>query len=163
MSATQPISDLLLQKVSERIEARTGLHFPPTRFTDLKRGLTQAAHEAGWLNAHGYVESLLTRDLHAADLETLAGTLTIGETHFFRDPRTFEFLETKLLPELIASRRAESRRLRIWSAGCASGEEAYSIALLLHRLIPDLTEWNITILATDINPKVLARAAAGSY
>jgi len=164
MLITAPsIPDALLQQVGERIERRMGLHFPPARFTDLERGLVQAAREAGEGDPRNYIESLLNRDLHLADLETLASSLTIGETHFFRDPRAFEFLETTLLPELIAAKRGGSQRLRIWSAGCATGEEPYSLAMLLHRLIPDIQDWNITILGTDINPKVLARAAAGSY
>lgn len=162
-AATLDIFDPLLQQVSERIECRTGLHFPRERFADLERGLAKAARETGFSDARAYAESLLNRDLHTADLEALAGSLTIGETHFFRDPGAFAFLETTLLPELISARRAGHRRLRIWSAGCATGEEPYSIAILLHRLIPDLADWHITILGTDINPKVLARAAAGIY
>lgn len=162
-TTTRTISDPLMQQVSERIEDRTGLHFPPARFADLERGLVQAAREAGSRDARTYAELLLSRDLHAADLDMLAGTLTIGETHFFRDPRTFEFLEMTLLPGLIAAKRGGDRRLRIWSAGCATGEEPYSLAILLHRLLPDLKDWHITILGTDLNPKVLARAAAGLY
>ena len=164
MQTTIPtVFDPLWQQISDRIECRTGLHFPPARFADLERGLTQAAREAGCRNTRAFAESLLSRDLRVADLEALAGSLTIGETHFFRNPRAFEFLENTLLPELIAAKRGGDRRLRIWSAGCASGEEPYSIAILLHRLIPDLSDWHITILGTDINPRVLARAAAGVY
>lgn len=162
-AAILTISEPMLQEVSERIECRSGLHFPRERFADLQRGLVAVARELGFRDAGAYAESLLSRDLCAADLEALAGSLTIGETHFFRDPCAFAFLETTLLPELIAARRAGQRRLRIWSAGCATGEEPYSIAILLHRLIPDLDDWHITILGTDLNPKVLARAAAGIY
>ena len=160
---TPTISEPLLQQVSQCIEARTGLHFPPARFNDLERGLVQAAREAGCRDGRTYAESLVSRQLFAADIETLAGSLTIGETHFFRDPRAFEFLQTTLLPELIAAKRGGDRRLRLWSAGCATGEEPYSLAILLHRLLPDLADWQITILGTDLNPKVLARAAVGVY
>ncbi len=162
-TTAQTIPDPMLQQMSERIERTTGLHFPPARFADLERGLAQAAREAGYRDARAYAESLLSRDLRVADLEALAGSLTIGETHFFRDVRAAEFLEATLLPDLIAGARSRNRRLRIWSAGCASGEEAYSIAILLHRIIPDLSDWHITILGTDINPRVLVRAAAGIY
>ena len=162
-TTVQSISDSMLQQVSELIESRTGLYFPRERFADLERGLIQVACEVGYRETRAYVESLLSRDLHMADLEVLAGSLTIGETHFFRDRSFFAFLESTLLPELIAARRGGDRRIRIWSAGSATGEEPYSIAILLHRLIPDLTDWHITILGTDINPKVLARAATGIY
>ena len=159
----QLVSDPLLQQLSERIEARTGLHFPPARFADLRRGLTQAGLESGVDDAQAYVEALLSRDISHADLANLAGWLTVGETHFLRDERAFEYLETVLLPELIAAKRGGDQRLRIWSAGCATGEEPYSIAMLLHRLLPDLKDWQISLLGTDLNPKVLARASTGIY
>ena len=162
-TTAQTISDSLLQQVSALVERRTGLYFPCERFADLERGLVQAAREVKCLDTRTYVESLLSRDLHVADLEILAGSLTTGETHFLRDTCAFEFLESTLLPGLIAAKRGGDQRLRIWSAGCATGEEPYSLAILLHRLIPDLTGWHITILGTDINPKVLAKAAAGIY
>lgn len=162
-STAQTISDQLLRQVSELIECRTGLYFPHERFANLERGLVQAAREVKCHNPRAYVESLLSRDLHVADLEILAGSLTTGETHFFRDPCAFEFIESTLLPGLIAAKRGGDQRLRIWSAGCATGEEPFSMAILLHRLIPNLAGWHITILGTDINPKALAKAAAGIY
>jgi len=74
----------------------------------------------------------------------------------------FKVMEEEIISGLVSKRRA-SRHLRLWSAGCASGEEAYSIAILLHKLISDLEDWNITILATDINPDFLKRAENGVY
>lgn len=164
MPATpQAIPEPLLRQVSLRVEETTGLHFPSVRFADLERGLAEAAREAGSHDARAYAESLLNRPLQTVDVDTLAASLTVGETHFFRDPRAFAYLETTLLPELIAAKRGADRCLRLWSAGCASGEEPYSLAMVLHRLLPDLKDWSITILGTDINPKALARAATGVY
>ncbi len=164
MTATaQPVSDLLWQQVSALIERRTGLYFPRERFADLERGLGQAAREAKFRSLVAYIECLLSRGLNLADLEILAGSLTVGETHFLRDACASGFLESTLLPGLIAAKRGGVQQLRIWSAGCASGEEAYSLAILLHRLIPDLPDWQITILGTDINPKAIAKAANGIY
>ena len=159
----QTIDISLLEQVSGRIERRTGLHFPRERFADLERGLAKAAHEAGWGEARDYATYLLREGPTMSDVDTLAACLTIGESHFFRDRQVFAFIETAVLPALIAAKRAKDRRLRILSAGCASGEEPYSIAILLHRLMPDLHDWHITILGADINPKVLVRAAAGIY
>ena len=85
--------------------------------------------------------------------------LMIGDTSFFRDLRPFEQLCTEVLPRLCAA-RGEHKRLRIWSAGCCTGEEPYSIAIALRRALPDLEDWQITILATDINPRFLQKAAA---
>ena len=143
---SQVIPEVVLQQLSERIERCTGLHFPASRFADLERGLVEAARDVGCREVRTYAEALLQRDLQTTDIETLAGSLTIGETHFFRDPHAFTFLETTLLPELIAAKRMGDRRLRFWSAGCATGEEPYSLAMLLHRLLPDLSDWSISIL-----------------
>jgi len=89
--------------------------------------------------------------------------ISFGETYFFRDENIFNALESHILPELIQARQKTGKRLRFWSAGCASGEEAYSLAILLSKIIPDLSNWNITILATDINPRFLKKAADGIY
>ena len=95
--------------------------------------------------------------------EILATHLSIGETYFFREKRSLQILEEQILPQLLQARRQNGRRLRIWSAGCCTGEEAYTLAILLDRLIPDPGAWNITILATDFNPEFLRKAAQGVY
>ena len=92
----------------------------------------------------------------------LASDLTIGETYFFRDSGVFAALEGEVLPPLIAKRRSEGNpRLRIWSAGCATGEEPYSLAIVLDRLLPDRTGWAVTVLATDIDNAALETARQG--
>lgn len=87
---------------------------------------------------------------------------TSGETYFFRDRGQFDLLRLRLLPELIERRRAE-KTLRLWSAGCASGEEVYSLAMLVDMLLPQREGWNIFILGSDISPAALARARRGRY
>jgi chemotaxis protein methyltransferase CheR len=96
-------------------------------------------------------------------MQALAQQLSVGETYFFRGPAAFGVLEHELLPPLIVRRRHGTRRLRIWSAGRCTGEEAYSLAIVLKRLIPDIADWDIDILGTDIHPGFLARAEAGVY
>src|SRR5262245_20228366 len=87
--------------------------------------------------------------------------LAIGETYFFRD---IDALRERVLPRLIARRRTDgSRTLRIWSAGCATGEEPYTIAILLCELIDDVEAWKITILGTDINLEAINFARRGLY
>lgn len=161
------LSDSLLSRLSELVAARTGLHFPRERWSDLERGIAAAARDfnhpdvescARWL-----LSAPLTRRMNARNVdEVLASRLSVGETYFFREKRSLEILEEQLLPQLLQSRRHE-RRLRIWSAGCCTGEEAYTIAMLLDGLIPDLRTWNITILATDFNAEFLRKAAQGVY
>jgi len=96
--------------------------------------------------------------------------LTIGESYFFRDQGQFELLKTHILPELIEHRKksryveGEAKpSLRIWSAGCSTGEEPYSLAILIKELIPDCEQWNIVILGTDINSTSIEKAKLGIY
>ena len=93
----------------------------------------------------------------------MACYLTIGETYFLREIRCYEILEHQIIPEIINKRQGGEQRLRIWSAGCATGEEPYSIAILLHRMRDILRDWDVSILATDINPHSLSKARAGVY
>ena len=154
-------SDLL--RFSQFISSHMGLHFPEERWPDIQRGLRRAAPEFGFNDAEECIQWLMAAPLTRVQIEILASHLTVGETYFFREKPIFEALKERVLKELIQSRRQTSRRLRIWCAGCASGEEPYSIAVLLSGLIPDLKNWNITILATDINPHVLEKASQGHY
>lgn len=92
----------------------------------------------------------------------IAEAMTINETSFFRDMRPFELLRTELLPRLIESRRL-SRSLRFWSAASSTGQEAYSIAMLLRQHFPQLAGWNIRIEGTDIASEVVGRAQRGLF
>lgn len=153
----------LLAQLSEFLAERTGLHFPRERWRDLERAVSAAAPDLGFDDAESCIHRLLASSPERTRIEILASHLTVGETYFFREPQSFEILETRILPELIAARQNTGRRLRIWSAGCATGEEPYSIAILLDRLIPDRHAWNITIHATDINSRFLQKGAEGVY
>ncbi|MBI1814163.1 MAG: tetratricopeptide repeat protein [Deltaproteobacteria bacterium] len=153
----------LLSELSERIATQMGLHFPPERWHDLEQGLRLAARELEFPSLAMCAQWLLATPLTKAQIAVLAGHLTVGETYFLRDDKLFAILEHRVVPELIRDRRATGQRLRIWSAGCCTGEEPYSLAILLSRLLPDWRAWNITILGTDINPGFLRKAAAGVY
>lgn len=110
-----------------------------------------------------YLERLSDPDLGPAEWTALEAELTIGETYFFRYPEQFEALRRTILPALFEA-RAESRRLRIWSAGCATGAEAYSVAILLHEMLGErLADWRISILGTDINETFLAAAREARF
>jgi chemotaxis protein methyltransferase CheR len=160
---TSNAPDVMWERLSEFVATKMGLHFPQARWPDLKRAAEGMAKEFDLPNSEACAEWLLSEPLTKAQLQTLASHLTIGETYFFRDRRIFEAVADTALPELIRLRRGRDRRLRLWSAGCCTGEEAYSLAILLHQLIPDLAEWNVGILATDINGRFLQKAAAGIY
>jgi chemotaxis protein methyltransferase CheR len=116
---------------------------------------------------HGFesVEDLLLR-LRGRRNEKLIGELveamTINETSFFRDGRPFEVLRQVVLPELVR-RRTEARRLTIWSAACSSGQEPFSVALLLRHYFPALSGWEIHLIASDLSGAMLERAREGCY
>jgi chemotaxis protein methyltransferase CheR len=105
----------------------------------------------------GYLTRGLMFDLQNDVIEAI----TAKATSFFRDPACFEYLRTQVLPALIKS-RAETRELRLWSAGCASGQEAYSLAMLLAGM-PELDGWKLTLLATDISKRHIERARHGIF
>jgi chemotaxis protein methyltransferase CheR len=111
------------------------------------------------------VEDLVLR-LRSRRSEKLLGELveamTINETLFFRDGQPFEVLRQTVLPELV-QRRADARCLTIWSAACSSGQEAYSIALLLRHYFPALSNWNVRLIASDLSSAMLERARQGRY
>lgn len=94
--------------------------------------------------------------------QELVALLTNIETYFFRDTDQFNLLKYQILPELI-QRKQHSKLIRVCSAGCSSGEEPYSLAILLKELLPNPDEWNLTILGIDINQEVLQKAQIGVY
>ncbi|ARU32940.1 hypothetical protein CAP31_11125 [Sulfuriferula sp. AH1] len=157
------LPSVLSSQLSEFIAIRTGLYFPQERWADLERGVAAAAPDFNFQDLESCVHWLLSAPLTRHMTEILASHLSIGETYFFREQQNLDILGEQILMPLLQSRRQNERRLRIWSAGCSTGEEAYTLAILLDRLIPDLAAWNITILATDFNPKVLRKAAQGVY
>lgn len=157
------LPDPLLSCLSEFLATQIGLHFPRERWGDLERGMASAAREFGIPVMEECIRWLLSAPLTHRQIEILASHLTIGETYFFRDQKCFEALEQQVLPALIRSRRDSGRRIRIWSAACCTGEEPYSIAMLLDRLLPDHEQWHVTLLATDINPQFLRKAEEGVY
>lgn len=103
----------------------------------------------------GYIE----QDRTSQELRIMIDFLTTNKTSFFRETQHFEYMRTQILPEIIK----RGRGMRIWSAGCSSGEEPYSIAMLLLEEWPQLDRLNVRILASDISDRILAKAKAGEY
>ncbi len=103
---------------------------------------------------------LLKRD--PKEITSLISALTIHVTHFFRENHHFEQLANECIPALVKA-KGSNKHLRILSAGCSSGEEPYSIAIVLNEVIPDIKQWDIKITAIDINPDIIQRASQGIY
>jgi chemotaxis protein methyltransferase CheR len=150
--------------LARRVTAQMGLDFPPARMNDFKRAVAGAAAELGVADASACAVSLLAVPWTRVQTGILASHLTVGETYFFRDAPIMEEFALRILPSLIRERRAQGRRsLRIWSAGCCTGEEPYSLAMLVDQALPDRAEWAVAIVATDINPRFLERAREGRF
>jgi len=148
--------------LAQAIGNRFGLHFPEKRRGELERGLLQAFAASSCQDLGEYFRLLQDPEAGGLEMDRLVNALTVGETYFFRDAGQFDALYNHVLPQIIERRRMV-RTLRIWSAGCASGEEPYSLAMMLREILPDVDEWAITILGTDINTEALHRARTAVY
>jgi chemotaxis protein methyltransferase CheR len=159
-----PANPETLSLFARFLSRHLGLYFPTDRLAELEQKLAPLAAAAQHTDLDAYLLRQLAERPSREQLEQLAASLTIGETYFLRDPLSYQVLERELLPALIAERRRSANRvLRLWSAGCSSGEEPYTLAMLLSRCLPDLSQWEVSLLATDINPQALARGRHGIY
>jgi len=157
------LPETTLNQLSNFITANLALYFPKEKWADLERNIAAASKEFGYSDVVKFIDHVISSPLTHEHIETLAAHLTIGETYFWREPQTFEALENIIIPELTKLHHKEEKRIRIWSAGCSTGEEPYSIAIALNRTIPNIKDWKISILATDINPRALHKAKMGEY
>jgi chemotaxis protein methyltransferase CheR len=141
----------------------TGLTYYANRDEDLDDRIHRRLSKLGLSDCASYLRILQDGQTGDGEFDALVAELTIGETHFFRYQEQFDALRDTILPDLI-ERRKHVRRLRIWSAGCATGPEPYSVAILLHRDLAHLVDgWDLNVLGTDINREFLARANEGKY
>ena len=153
----------LLSEFAGFVEAEMGLSFPPEKRADLARGVLRVCEECGHPDPEAFIRQTISSPLSRDRVEELAAGLTVGETYFFREKKALDAFEELAIGRWLRERRGADRQLRIWCAGCASGEEAYTVAMLLMMLIPDLKDWQVSIVATDINPRFLEKARAGVY
>jgi chemotaxis protein methyltransferase CheR len=152
VNAAPVLSEAEFRNFQQMIFAVAGIHMPDSKRTMVAGRLSKRIKELA-LGSYGEYWNYLRRN--AAEKQTAVDLLTTNETYFFREPRHFEFLRDRILPE-----RSRGQRFRLWSAACSSGEEAYSAAMVLSDALGD-SGWEI--LASDISTQVLQRARSGRY
>jgi chemotaxis protein methyltransferase CheR len=124
--------------------------------------LSPLAEQAGFPSLNAFIQQLRTDRANTLFHDQVIDAMTTNETSFFRDFHPFEALRLHILPQII-EQRSFARRLTIWSAASSTGQEPYSLALLLKEHFPQLADWNVSILATDISATVLTQARQGVY
>jgi chemotaxis protein methyltransferase CheR len=165
-SAAHPEEATLLSpeqfaRIAAIARREAGLALSPAKTSMISARIARRLRNTGQPDFAAYV-AFLESDGGADELQMLISALTTNVSHFFREDHHFKLLETDVLPRLVTEARA-GRQVRIWSAGCATGQEPYSIAITILRRFPEASSLDLRILATDIDESALARAIKGRY
>jgi chemotaxis protein methyltransferase CheR len=157
--AIQPISEKEFALFQTLIHREAGIYLSPVKKALVEGRLSKRLRELG-LNSFGAYYCRVVEDGDREELVRLLDCICTNETHFFREPQHFEFLEKHVFPEWTAQAASgfRARRVRVWSAACSTGEEPYSVAMLLWAVFPPVSGWVIEILATDLSTRALDRA-----
>lgn len=157
MYLTDPEIEFLTDIVAEC----SGNVIQPRQAYMLEQQLTPIAKRIGLDDVAELVNSLRkTDDQSLANL--VAEAVTVNETSFFRDAHLFDALKTTIIPELV-QRLSDVQRIRIWSAACSCGQEPFTIAMILRDHFPELIDWNVEIIATDISDEMISKSETGEY
>ena len=155
------VSDSSSRILAGLLEARTGQQLTMSRRWRIETALSSLLRERGIASLDELI-TILVMGKEPGLASRVVEALLNNETYFFRDRTPFDLLATQALPAL-AKRRASSKRIRIWSAGCSTGQEAYSLAMLFAEDPTRWTGWTIDILGTDVSDGVIERARSGTY
>ena len=165
MKQDSVLNDIEFLAMRDLIYRRTGIFFAERNRFLLDARIRELLHETGTKDTFTYLKLLNDPKTSLLEFNRLINKITITETSFFRDKYQITAIEKNVLPEIMKRREQNgNRQLRIWSAASSSGEEAYTMAILLAEQLKDnLGKWNVTIFATDINDNALAAVRAGVY
>jgi chemotaxis protein methyltransferase CheR len=155
------LSKAEFRAIAAMLYADTGIHLPATKASLVYSRLAKRLRALNLESFHDYCE-LVSSEAGRAERGEMLSALTTNVTRFFRERHHFDHLECELLPPLLARARAGGK-VRLWSAACSTGQEAYSIALCVLAVDPQAPRYDVKILATDIDPRVVAEAKAGVY
>jgi chemotaxis protein methyltransferase CheR len=158
----EPVGGADFDYIRGLVRDNTSIALDSTKVYLVNARLLPVARHAGIESVVALIKHLRSRpfgDLHSRAVEAIVTT----ETSFFRDFFPFEALRQDVIPDIMSERRAGSRTLTIWSAGCSSGQEPYSLAMMLREAFPELATWNTRILASDVSQGMLEKSKAAVY
>ncbi|RME15727.1 MAG: chemotaxis protein [Alphaproteobacteria bacterium] len=155
------LSEKDFTKVAGILHRETGIFLPPSKRALVQSRLAKRVRMLGQPSISEYVKLIAGND-GTNELPNLISALTTNVTKFFREPHHFDDLRDNVLPRLVTAARAGGV-IRLWSAGCSTGEEAYSLAFTILDVCPDVENLDVRILATDIDESALRRAREGQY
>jgi chemotaxis protein methyltransferase CheR len=162
-SSKATMSDRQFNDLRKIIYTRAGIHFPDGKKYVLESRLGQRLTELEIEDYDQYIAFLSTGPFQTDEFQEMFNRITINETSFFRNEPQLDVFEKRILPELLEARKS-TRRLRIWSAACSTGEEPYTLGILVHRTLGvRLADWHIEILGTDISERALETAQDGKF
>jgi chemotaxis protein methyltransferase CheR len=148
-------------RIGALLREETGIHLPASKATLVYSRLAKRLRALGLKNFRDYC-NLIVRDEGAQERQRMFSALTTNVTRFFREEHHFHHLASEALPSLLMAAK-RGARVRLWSAGCSTGQEPYSMALTILSEMPDAASFDIKVLATDINPDVIAHGRSGIY
>lgn len=152
------------QLFSELIRTQAGINLGEHKRQLLRARLAKRLRAHGFSTFEQYYDHLMHHDAKGEEMLRMVNCITTNKTEFFREPHHFDFLRDRWTPWVTAgARRNNTRKVRVWSAGCASGEEPYSIAIALREALTTTHGLDVRILASDIDTEVLGRAGEGIY
>jgi len=144
------------------IYEESGIYLKETRKDFLEHRLARRLEATGISSPYWYYK--LVKEQKKSELLILLDILTVNETSFFRNGPQIDLFKNSLLPSIVKNKaQGPQKRLRIWSAGCSTGEEPYTIAMVIREALPELQQWDVKIFASDLSMTVLKAASAGEY
>ncbi len=152
------------QKLTSTIYRKLGLHFDDKKIYFLKTRVAKRMAALGIDDPQQYVFLINYADREGVEMQQLANLITTNETYMFREYEQLQAFANHCLPEVLAAKHARGdKTLRIWSAGCSSGEEPYTLAMIVQEVFPQVSTWTCEIVATDVDENMLRRTRAALY
>jgi chemotaxis protein methyltransferase CheR len=155
------LSDSEFSSIKDLVFSTTGICLGESKRELVKRRFAPRVRELGLGSFGAYVRFVKSND--SGEMNKFCNAITTNLTSFFRENHHFEFLTSTVIPKIQARAAVSGRRLRVWSAGCSTGQEPYCLAITLDSVIRDLSKWDARILATDLDENCLAKARRGIY